>query len=48
MIEIFGKNKDGQCNIPDLERKRVVNAAIGEYNTCLVLEDGTIRFLGYF
>ena len=45
-VRIFGINKYGQCDIPFLGERRVVQTVCGFNHTCLVLDDGSIRLIG--
>lgn len=45
-VLLFGDNKKGQCNCPNLGDRRVVQASCGNEHTCLLLDDGSVRLFG--
>ena len=45
-VFLFGDNKFGQCDVPNLRGHRVVQAVCGIYHTCLLLDDGSVCIFG--
>ena len=45
-IDIFGSNKFGQLNYPNLGGRQVVYSACGYAYTCIILDDGSVRLFG--
>lgn len=41
-VALFGSNKNGQCNLPNLANTRVTQVACGDYNVALLKEDGKV------
>merc|ERR1711908_1440 len=45
-INAFGRNAEGQCNVPADVRGQCVGVAAGDYHTVALLKDGTINAFG--
>lgn len=45
-VELFGSNKDGQCNCPNLSGTKVVQISCGGRHTGIVTEDYKISLFG--